>query len=644
MTTTTVNTTSALNAALKVAQAGDTILLSTGTYAGVVATNLAFASDVTIASAAGATATVTSLTLTGSSGLTFSGLDFFAASTGVENPFQILSSSRVTFTGLSVHSSLDGNFTNDRAAMLIRASSNVTIQDSDFKQLWIAISHLNSDHITIADNIFRDIRMDGIRGGGSSWFTISGNTFSDFHPNTGDHPDVIQFWTTATTTSAHDITITNNAFLRGAGTGTIPQGIFLYDEVGTLPYQRVNISGNFLAGAGYNGIAVYHGEAVTIADNVVVGFTDYKSWIHLENVAGAAVSGNETTLLNIPPGTNSGIVSTGNTIVPQVADGGAALYAGWLAEDAAATLSFSGGALNDTLSGTVAGDTLIGLGGDDVYIVNAAGDVTVEAVGGGNDLVQTTLSHTLGANVERLTLTGTAAVNGYGNELANTLTGNGAANLLAGGAGADTFNGGAGDDTLQGGDGADKLIGGAGGDQLDGGAGNDSYVVDDVRDQVIEGLAGGDDQVASSISFTLGANVERLSLSGAGALEGTGNALANTLYGGAGANRLFGMAGNDNLSGFDGTDTLVGGAGADLLTGGAGADRFVLSKGETNGDRIQDFTAGDRIDLLGYSAGSTITPGATANSWIIKDAASGATETIQLLNGYALTSGDFLFG
>src|SRR5213078_764236 len=96
--------------------------------------------------------------------------------------------------------------------------------------------------------------------------------------------------------------------------------------------------------------------------------------------------------------------------------------------------------------------------GDDTYLVDAAGDVVVEALDAGQDSVRTSLSYTLGANVENLALLGTAAVNGTGNSLDNLLLGNSAANVLTGGAGSDTIAGGAGDDTLKGGTGNDHYV------------------------------------------------------------------------------------------------------------------------------------------------------------------------------------------
>ncbi len=86
-----------------------------------------------------------------------------------------------------------------------------------------------------------------------------------------------------------------------------------------------------------------------------------------------------------------------------------------------------GGIGNDTLNGGTGADLLIGGAGNDTYVVDNPGDVVDEGTGSGTDLVQAAagfdLSTVLG-NVENLTLTGTAAVNGTGNGLANTITGN----------------------------------------------------------------------------------------------------------------------------------------------------------------------------------------------------------------------------
>lgn len=107
--------------------------------------------------------------------------------------------------------------------------------------------------------------------------------------------------------------------------------------------------------------------------------------------------------------------------------------------------------------------------GDDLYYVDNASDVVSEtsASGGGIDTVIASISRTLGNYQENLSLSGTAAVNGTGNSLANILKGNSAANVLKGGGGDDMLSGGAGNDLLVGGAGKEVLTGGAGNDIFD---------------------------------------------------------------------------------------------------------------------------------------------------------------------------------
>ncbi|WP_157269749.1 M10 family metallopeptidase [Azohydromonas aeria] len=196
---------------------------------------------------------------------------------------------------------------------------------------------------------------------------------------------------------------------------------------------------------------------------------------------------------------------------------------------------------------------------------------------------------------------GTVIENASGGRGADDITGNNAANLLRGGAGNDTIGASAGNDTLDGGSGTDALSGGAG---------NDVYVVDHAQDRVAEGVNAGTDLVQAGVSWTLGDNVENLTLTGTAALAGSGNGLANVLTGNAGANLLRGGAGNDTLLGGLGHDTLAGGAGRDLLTGGTGADVFDFNGAGDGGitaqawDVISDFSAaqGDRIDLRDFDA------------------------------------------
>ncbi|MDT8855429.1 calcium-binding protein [Paracoccaceae bacterium Fryx2] len=310
-----------------------------------------------------------------------------------------------------------------------------------------------------------------------------------------------------------------------------------------------------------------------------------------------------------------------------------------------------GGAGNDTLDGGSGADAMTGGAGNDLYIVDDLGDTATELADGGTDSVHSACSFTLGSNLENLTLTGAAAINGTGNTLANLLTGNAAANLLAGSSGNDTLLGGGGADTLDGGSGSDSMAGGAGGDL---------YIVDVATDVVTEAAAEGTDTVRASVSFTLSANVERLELAGSSGITGTGNDLANALVGNSGSNRLSGLAGND---------TLTGGAGNDTLDGGLGADRFVFAGSRDGTDTISDFNdvggaaeQGDRLvfataavgtfTYLGtaaFSGGSDNSEARVSGSQVLVDIdGDGAADVTLILTGLVdaaqLGAGDFLFG
>lgn len=320
--------------------------------------------------------------------------------------------------------------------------------------------------------------------------------------------------------------------------------------------------------------------------------------------------------------------------------------------------TLTGNSVANILSGGGGADTLIGAQGDDLYIVDSVGDKITELAGEGLDTIQSSVTYTLGANVENLTLTGTSAINGAGNGLDNVLIGNSAANRLTGGMGNDTYVLGAGDtvveavnagiDTVQSsvthtlatnvenltliGTGAingtgnalnNILVGNNAANILTGGAGDDTYVVG-AGDTVVEALNAGIDTVQSSVTWTLGANVEHLTLTGTAAIGGTGNTLANS---------LIGNADNNVLMGGDGNDTLSGGKGNDVLNGGTGNDVFLLARGDGQ-DTITDASGtGDRLSFASGVNPLDLMLSQSAND--LRIAVYGSTDQVTIANWYA---------
>ena len=255
----------------------------------------------------------------------------------------------------------------------------------------------------------------------------------------------------------------------------------------------------------------------------------------------------------------------------------------------------TGNAANNTLNGGVGADTAIGGLGNDIYFVDNTNDTVTENSNEGIDKINSGFTYTLPDNVEDLTLTGTAIINGTGNGLANILLGNSAANVLDGLSGADTLRGGTGDDT---------------------------YIIDNIGDTITENANAGIDTVNSSITYTLKSNIEHLILSGTAAINGTGNVLANTITGNAAANLL---------NGATGADTLIGGLGDDIYTIDNAGDIIVenLNEGIDRVNSSVSYVLSDNVENITLIASSAIN--ATGNG--IANTIVGNSASNQLIGG-----------
>ncbi len=333
------------------------------------------------------------------------------------------------------------------------------------------------------------------------------------------------------------------------------------------------------------------------------------------------------------------------------------------------------------LDGQGSGDTMSGMAGNDTYVVDSSSDVVIEIDGEGIDTVESSTTYSLMAasssaprQVENLVLTGTSGIGGTGNALANRLYGNSAANRLDGGVGSDTMAGGLGNDTytvdaagdriselansgtdtiitlgatsyslataanvekltlsgtavngtgnglnnvLTGNAAANVLDGGLGADTLVGLGGDDTYRVNAAADVITETQNGGLDRVISSANYTLGSNVENLTLNGTGNTNATGNSAKNSLAGNAGNNTLNGMLGADTMAGGAGNDTYIVDNSGDVVgegaTGGIDLVRSSISYVLTAGIENLTITSSGTLNATGNALNNLLTGGGGAN-------------------------------
>ena len=242
---------------------------------------------------------------------------------------------------------------------------------------------------------------------------------------------------------------------------------------------------------------------------------------------------------------------------------------------------------DNTLDGDSGDDAMSGGDGDDIYVVDSTSDTVTESSSEGTDTIQASVTYTASSNVENLTLTGSGDINASGNSLDNILTGN---------SGDNTLDGDSGDDAMSGGD------------------GDDIYVVDSTSDTVTESSSEGTDTIQASVTYTASSNVENLTLTGSGNIDGTGNSLDNTLTGNSGDNTLDGDSGDDTLDGGSGDDSMSGGTGDDIYVVDSASDTITENFSEGT-DTIQasvSYTASSNVENLTLTGSGDIN--ATGNS------------------------------
>ena len=292
--------------------------------------------------------------------------------------------------------------------------------------------------------------------------------------------------------------------------------------------------------------------------------------------------------IDLRPGHFSSIGSIANNIGIAMGIEGTTARSAWIenAVGGSAGDSLTGNGLANVLDGRAGADTMNGQGGDDIYYVDNINDRVIEALAGGTDTVRTSVSFGLAidASVEVLMTLSSAGVTNLrliGSGLPQRIIGNAGANIIDGRGGADTMQGGLGEDT---------------------------YYVDNANDRVIEAVQefGLRDTVRTSVSYTLQADslvdiLRTTDDAGTTAINLTGAALAEKIFGNAGSNRINGGAGADTMYGGGGSDTYVVDNAGDVIIEavGVGYDRVeaLVSHRLTAGQAVEYILAADRAGV-----------------------------------------------
>jgi hypothetical protein len=281
-----ITSTDGLIAALQRAKGGETFLLAPGSYSALGGNGWKPASEVVIASADPANqATIAGIEFDDSQNLTFRDLKV-TLNARTQTIWDITHSSNILIERVEMYDKPGSS----HRGLMFRWAQNVALKDSKIHDNG-GVRIIASQHVVVSGGDFRDLSDDGIQTNDSSFVTLKGNHFTDFHPGPGDHPDAMQFETYGQTQPMTDIEVLDNVVERGGG--GIVQGVFMGNEA-HIPYQRVKIVGNGLAGTMYNGIAIGAASDVEISRNYVLPYVDMGSSIGGGPVVGLTMDENWT--------------------------------------------------------------------------------------------------------------------------------------------------------------------------------------------------------------------------------------------------------------------------------------------------------------------------------------------------------------
>ncbi|MES3036785.1 MAG: right-handed parallel beta-helix repeat-containing protein [Bdellovibrionota bacterium] len=285
-----------LLAAISNAKPGDGILLAPGNYERIDVKNMQFADKVIIASKDPQNpANVRAVSINGSKNVIIRYVSVHPYTDG--SGIYIAGSDNIVIERLYVHGDMDGSPENDGAGMNSSTNTNLVVRNCEFRELKTGLSTQRGNNILFTKNYFHEISIDAMQVYWTSNITISKNYIADMITWNQAHKDGIQFFTSGQTTSAKNITITDNVFVRGKGQTV--QGIFMGNESG-VAYENVVISRNALIGPSWHGITIVIVNGLTMEDNLVQAYTDYQSWIKIGDTWGNMnIKNNHSTYFNL---------------------------------------------------------------------------------------------------------------------------------------------------------------------------------------------------------------------------------------------------------------------------------------------------------------------------------------------------------
>ena len=269
--TITVNSTAELVSAALSSAGGETILLASGAYGNATINGAVPTSKVTITEAPGATATFNQLTVKFSDNLSFDGLEVGHTSYTDTNEYAVFlwGADNIELRNMFIHGSLDGNSWNDARGVRLLTSSGILIDSSTLTEFNNGLLLEKTSGFVFANNDM-SIMREGMQIAEGSHILIDHNTISSITPNlaSGDHSDAIQVMTGTTYQPSSDITISNNALLKG--TGDYMQGVFINSESLPAKHSNILIENNVYSGISGHGISVLGVAGAIVRGNTVL--------------------------------------------------------------------------------------------------------------------------------------------------------------------------------------------------------------------------------------------------------------------------------------------------------------------------------------------------------------------------------------